>query len=687
MDHHPMRDRVGSATGFSSRLEHMRYLHRIRTLVWRPPEVLDRGSAEWVDSALVFTPRMFDLHPTLERFEHPIFDEKCHEGLRASMPDMNAQSPYLEMHPSVHVVMCLLIPATIRWLLYDDRYYLEDYSTITPEHFTTSNVLTRVGVFNAVSQDDCIAGHETPQNALYLPFELWVMIFKFIDPDRELHGMVPDTRISLRRTAYRFRPLIALNGDLDWLVTGYLSPIIRVLETHGDMRILHTCDDIKVLAEETPGAGPLSIDPDLTSRILQMHPEEVEKINALSITWTGWRGLRLSNASDDTSTGNAQELTRKMMGRLTKLTRLSLWQQIKDPNAEEDPEEDAMMTRTLALPFLSREYECQLHTLVTPWNYFDKAHEEPAITKAPSLESPSSSTEEKNVVVPLPCLRDTLRVLRLDLRPPHVGVQKPSPERLASYCTTYHITHLYLNHATYSMAQEALRSCGERLVSVAMKFPIPRNDGPGDRWALCPYPTYFLARSDRLPALRYFEVAEDQDVEYADPPRMDVDVTSSGLDPSATAIQCPSLSMILWIVRSTSSVRRRIIDENAEKIRKYTEELFDFHPTLQGVLCPRLEAGPEESGLLLDYYVRRPLNHHTGDEGKVDEGQCSLYRAKKDVSAKDINEWWRVSSNWEPKPDMFRHRPDMHGDLQPEDEEWAQDLEALESVNGDDPVE
>lgn len=71
----------------------MRYLHRmchdssaypqIKSLVWRPPEVLDRGSAEWVDNTLAFTPRIFDLHPTLERFERPIFDEKCPEGLRA----------------------------------------------------------------------------------------------------------------------------------------------------------------------------------------------------------------------------------------------------------------------------------------------------------------------------------------------------------------------------------------------------------------------------------------------------------------------------------------------------------------------------------------------------------------------------------------------------------------------------
>ncbi len=158
---------------------------------------------------------------------------------------------------------------------------------------------------------------------------------------------------------------------------------------------------------------------------------------------------------------------------------------------------------------------------------------------------------------------------------------------------------------------------------------------------------------------------------------MDIAVTSSGGVTTSTAIQCPRLSAVLWIVRSTSSVRKRMIEENAEKIRKYTEELFDFHPALQGVLCPRLKADPEESGLTLDYYVRK----------EDAEGQGSLRKEKENVSGKDINEWWRVSSTWEPNPDcMFPQRPDIHGNLQPEDEdsEWVQDLEAAESVNGDD---
>ncbi len=170
--------------------------------------------------------------------------------------------------------------------------------------------------------------------------------------------------------------------------------------------------------------------------------------------------------------------------------------------------------RTLGLPFLSREYKCQLHTLITPWSYFDKAHgEDPA--EASSPESPRRTGEDV-VPVPLPCLGDTLRVLRLDLRPTYVGMQEPSPKRLASYFEAYHITHLYLYDATYTIAQEALRACGGQLVSVAMNLRIPRK--PGDKWALCPYPTYFLAQSARLPALRYFEVAEDQDVGYAGPP-------------------------------------------------------------------------------------------------------------------------------------------------------------------------
>lgn len=299
--------------------------------------------------------------------------------------------------------------------------------------------------------------------------------------------MVPDTRIGLRRTAAPFHPVIALNSqDANGLIAGYLRPIIRVLQTHGDMRILHTCENIKVLAEETPGAArPLSMDPDLTSRILSLRPEELEQIRALSITWTGWRGLRLSDASDDTSDVQEQELTRKMMGRLTTLTRLSLWQQMKNPIDEEDLQEDAR--KTLGLPFLSREYKCQLHTLITPWSYFDKAHgEDPA--EASSPESPRRTGEDV-VPVPLPCLGDTLRVLRLDLRPTYVGMQEPSPKRLASYFEAYHITHLYLYDATYNIAQEALRACGGQLVSVAMNLRIPRK--PGDKWALCPYPTYF----------------------------------------------------------------------------------------------------------------------------------------------------------------------------------------------------